>query len=235
MWCCSLSFGVAEIKQRSNSTKDHKSKRRPDRRSPVVNIQGQATVYVYNRTREAFVATEAVVADSYVRRLVGLLGKTKRWARVGTGLWIVPSRGVHTIGMMFPIDLVFLSRDKEVVHIEEYVRPFRISRVSLKASQRIRAAPAYDLPHWDEGRGPVGDFLRGPAYRGFGTCHLCRRLVLCRPEMTNIVESSSPCAKRCYAPSSRGRNDPGLKSRSTARLDNTWRQCCSPPLQRRWF
>jgi uncharacterized membrane protein (UPF0127 family) len=100
----------------------------------VVNTQRQGTVYVYNRTREAFVATEAIVADSYVRRLVGLLGKTKRWARVGTGLWIVPSRGVHTIGMMFPIDLVFLSKDKEVVHVEEYVRPFRISRVSLKAS-----------------------------------------------------------------------------------------------------
>ena len=61
-------------------------------------------VYIYNKTRETFVATEATVADSYVRRLVGLLGKTKRWAQLGRGLWIVPSRGVHTIGMMFPID-----------------------------------------------------------------------------------------------------------------------------------
>src|SRR5271170_4288132 len=98
-------------------------------------------VYIYNRTREAFVATEAAVADSYVRRLVGLLGKTKRWARVGTGLWIVPSRGVHTIGMMFPIDLVFLSKEKEVVHIEEYVRPFRISRISLKATSVLELPP----------------------------------------------------------------------------------------------
>ena len=91
-------------------------------------------VYVYNKTRETFVATEATIADSYVLRLVGLLGKTKRWARQGSGLWIVPSRGVHTIGMMFPIDLVFLSKDKEVVHIEEHVRPFRVSKISLKAS-----------------------------------------------------------------------------------------------------
>jgi len=79
--------------------------------------------------------------DPYVRRLVGLLGKTKRWARVGTGLWIVPSRGVHTIGMMFPIDLVFLSKEKEVVHVEEYVRPFRISRVSLRASSVLELPP----------------------------------------------------------------------------------------------
>ena len=31
-------------------------------------------VYIYNRTRESFVATKAVVANSYVARLVGLLG-----------------------------------------------------------------------------------------------------------------------------------------------------------------
>jgi uncharacterized protein len=97
-------------------------------------LDQKRAVYVYNKTRETFVATEAIVADSYVRRLVGLLGKTERWAKLGTGLWIVPSRGVHTIGMLFPIDLIFLNKDKEVVHLEEYVRPFRISRVSLKAS-----------------------------------------------------------------------------------------------------
>ena len=37
--------------------------------------------YVYNTTRETFVATEAKLADGYVSRLVGLLGKTRRWAR----------------------------------------------------------------------------------------------------------------------------------------------------------
>src|SRR5450755_3305522 len=99
------------------------------------------SVYVYNKTRETFVATEATVADSYLRRLVGLLGKTRRWARLGTGLWIVPSRGVHTIGMLFPIDIIFLNKDKEVVHLEEYVRPFRISRVSLRANSVL------ELPH----------------------------------------------------------------------------------------
>ena len=107
----------------------------------MANHKNGRAVYVYNKTRETFVATEASVADSYVRRLIGLLGKTKRWARLGCGLWIVPSRGVHTIGMMFPIDLIFLSKEKEVVHVEEYVRPFRISRVSLKASSVLELPP----------------------------------------------------------------------------------------------
>ena len=91
------------------------------------------SVCVYNKTRETFVATDVSVADNYFRRLVGLLGKTKRWAKLGRGLWIIPSRGVHSIGMLFPIDLVFLSKDRTVVHVEEHFRPFRISRISLKA------------------------------------------------------------------------------------------------------
>jgi uncharacterized protein len=109
----------------------------------MTNTNGRRSrvVYVYNKTRESFVATEAVVADSYVSRLVGLLGKTKRWARLGAGLWIIPSQGVHTIGMLFPIDVVFLSKDKEVIHIEEVVRPFRISKVSFKATSVLELPP----------------------------------------------------------------------------------------------
>ena len=98
-------------------------------------------VCIYNKTRETFVATEATVADGYFTRLVGLLGKTKRWAKLGRGLWIVPSRGVHTIGMLFPIDLIFLNKEGMVVHTEEYVKPFRISRVSLKAESVLELPP----------------------------------------------------------------------------------------------
>ena len=97
--------------------------------------------YVYNKTRETFVATEATVANDYFRRLVGLLGKTKRWAKLGRGLWIIPSRGVHTIGMLFPIDVIFLNKDKEVVHLEEHIRPFRISKIFLKANSVLELPP----------------------------------------------------------------------------------------------
>jgi uncharacterized protein len=90
-------------------------------------------ICVYNKTRERFVATNAKVADGYFSRLVGLLGTTRRWARPGKGLWIVPSHGVHTIGMLYSLDLVFLDRNYVVVDVEEHVRPFRISKVSFKA------------------------------------------------------------------------------------------------------
>jgi len=101
-------------------------------------------VCVLNRTRERFVATNVAVANSYFRRLVGLLGKTRRWARAGQGLWIVPSHGVHTIGMLFPIDLIFLDREKNVVRLEEHVKPFRISIGSLR-TYSVLELPAHTV------------------------------------------------------------------------------------------
>jgi uncharacterized membrane protein (UPF0127 family) len=103
--------------------------------------QRRNALYVYNNTRETFVATEATLADSYLRRLIGLLGKTRRWARLGAGLWIKPSRGVHTIGMLFPIDLIFLGKENVVVGVEEHLRPFRISKVSFKATSVLELPP----------------------------------------------------------------------------------------------
>jgi uncharacterized membrane protein (UPF0127 family) len=98
-------------------------------------------VSIFNKTRQSFLATNAVVANTYLSRLIGLLGQTPKWVREGQGLWIVPSRGVHTIGMMFSLDLVFLTKDKEVVHVEERVPPFRISKVLLKAHSVLELPP----------------------------------------------------------------------------------------------
>jgi len=104
-------------------------------------ISAQGEVYVYNKTKEGFIATKVAVANTYLRRLVGLLGMTKKWITPDQGLWIVPSRGVHTIGMLFPIDLIFLDRDRRVIHLEEHVRPFAVSKVCLNASSVLELPP----------------------------------------------------------------------------------------------
>lgn len=100
-------------------------------------LNGGKYVCVYNQTRERFIATHVKVADGYFSRLVGLLGTTPRWAHPGAGLWIVPSHGVHTFGMLYALDLIFLDRNHVVVEVEEHIRPFRISKVSLKAKSLL--------------------------------------------------------------------------------------------------
>jgi uncharacterized protein len=98
------------------------------------------TGYAFNRTRQAFLATELTVADTHWSRLRGLMGTTPDSFRFGHGLWIVPSHGVHTLAMRYPIDVIYLNPDKTVVHLEENIKPWRIAPV------RMEAATVLELP-----------------------------------------------------------------------------------------
>ena len=82
-------------------------------------------VFVYNKTRETFLAFRVKVADSILGRLIGLLGR--RSLQPDSGVWIVPANAVHTIGMLFSFDLVLIDKDFKVVGLRELVRPFRVT------------------------------------------------------------------------------------------------------------
>lgn len=88
-------------------------------------------VRVYNTTRNSCLGEQVGMADSSLRRLVGLLGK--RSLAPGRGLFIVPSQAIHTVGMVFPIDVIFVDKKYNVVGVREAVRPFRITRIFWKA------------------------------------------------------------------------------------------------------
>jgi len=87
-------------------------------------------VKVVNETRGAVIGDRVEVANTSMRRLFGLLGR--RSLNAGQGLWIKPSSGVHTMGMMFPIDVVGLDRKGTVLKIWKDLVPFRVTSVSLK-------------------------------------------------------------------------------------------------------
>jgi len=99
-----------------------------------------AKAYAYNQTRQTYLATELRVADTHRSRFVGLLGTSARDFVSGKGLWIVPCRGVHTLGMRFAIDVVYLDSGKAVVHVEQNLAPWRLAPV------RLRAASVMELP-----------------------------------------------------------------------------------------
>jgi uncharacterized membrane protein (UPF0127 family) len=56
-------------------------------------------------------------------RMKGLLGRKSR--PPNEGILIRPAPSIHTFFMRFPIDVVFLSRDGEVLKIAEHVSPWR--------------------------------------------------------------------------------------------------------------
>jgi uncharacterized protein len=90
-----------------------------------------ATGYAFNRTRNAYLATHLSVAGTHWSRLRGLMLKDPSSFPAGDGLWIVPSRGVHTLAMKFPIDVLYLNANKLVVHVEQNLKPWRVARVSM--------------------------------------------------------------------------------------------------------
>jgi uncharacterized membrane protein (UPF0127 family) len=103
---------------------------------------GDSPVFVFNRTKQTFLAYRVEVADSILKRLVGLLGK--RSLDSDSGLWIIPSRGIHTLGMLFDIDVVFLDKSLRVVGLRELVRPYSITSLVLNA-ESVLELPSHTI------------------------------------------------------------------------------------------
>jgi uncharacterized protein len=68
-----------------------------------------------NTTRGAMLADRADIADTSAKRRTGLLKHSG--LAPGEGLWIVPCEGVHTFFMKFPIDVVFLNKQRKILKI----------------------------------------------------------------------------------------------------------------------
>ncbi len=85
---------------------------------------------VINLTKKTWLATKVRVADNFLTRLVGLLKRSHLGPE--EALWLMPSKGIHTIGMKFPIDVVFLSRDFHVLGLISDMLPNRISGVHFR-------------------------------------------------------------------------------------------------------
>jgi len=89
-------------------------------------------VRAVNATRGTVLGDCVRVADTALMRIVGLLGE--RQLSRGDGLLILPCQGVHTWGMMFPIDVLVLDGQWNVLALRRRMRQFRITRIFWKAA-----------------------------------------------------------------------------------------------------
>ena len=78
-----------------------------------------------NHTRNTVLGDAVELADTSETRRVGLL-KHER-LEPGSGLWIVPCESVHTFFMKFPIDLVYLDKQRKVRKVRHAVPAWRLS------------------------------------------------------------------------------------------------------------
>ncbi len=75
------------------------------------------------------------LANNSWTRFVGLLGR--RTLDAGTGLWIRPCSGVHTIGMSIAIDVIGLDKKLQVIALWPNLLPWRLTRVSWRMSSVV--------------------------------------------------------------------------------------------------
>lgn len=74
------------------------------------------------------------IADSFYERLLGLL--PRRSIADSEGLMLVPCSSIHTVGMRFPIDVLFLDFQNKVLGYSDSVLPNRI-RVAPRGTVKV--------------------------------------------------------------------------------------------------
>ncbi len=87
---------------------------------------------VFHAATHKEIVSNLEVAETFSARSKGLLGRSS--LVVGEGLLIRPCKGVHTIGMKFPIDVVFLDYSNNVIGLCKDLQPNRMTSIRLRAS-----------------------------------------------------------------------------------------------------
>ena len=108
----------------------------------------------FNHTRQRYLADHGPVAGRPWARMRGLIGRKS--LQPNEGLLLLGTKGIHTIGMRFSIDVLFLNADGWVIHSIDALKPFRISPYMKNATMVIEL-PAGVL---HETGTQVGDWIK---------------------------------------------------------------------------
>lgn len=74
--------------------------------------------------RETICGIDVEVAETFAERAKGLIGR--RGLPAGAGMMIPKCNCIHTCFMRFPIDVLFLDKDGNVVKTVRKIRPWRL-------------------------------------------------------------------------------------------------------------
>ncbi|HEU5442265.1 MAG TPA: DUF192 domain-containing protein [Steroidobacteraceae bacterium] len=95
-------------------------------------------VRVINETRGSELGDRVAVARSFWSRGRGLM--FRQFLAPGSGLVIEPCSSIHTMWMRFPLDVLYLSREHEVLRADSAMPPWRIGPL------RTRSRYVVELP-----------------------------------------------------------------------------------------
>ncbi|MFP5490460.1 MAG: DUF192 domain-containing protein [Bacteriovoracia bacterium] len=90
---------------------------------------------ITHRETGKLVATQVRKADNLATRLLGLMFKAN--LQDMDGLMLQPCNSIHTFFMRFPIDVVFLTANNEVVKVIRSLKPWRMTWMYLRAVKTL--------------------------------------------------------------------------------------------------
>lgn len=85
------------------------------------------------------VVCEADIADRFLSRLVGLMGK--RAADCKSPLLLTRTSSIHTFFMRFPIDVVHLDRQGRVLAVQSALAPWQLGRFVKRTRHILELRP----------------------------------------------------------------------------------------------
>ncbi|MCL5885202.1 MAG: DUF192 domain-containing protein [Deltaproteobacteria bacterium] len=109
-----------------------------------------------NVTRDRLLGNAIRRAETFAARSRGLLGRSP--LREGEGLWICPCRSIHSVGMRFPFDALFVDAGMRVVALYSTFPRNRFSRYHRDA-RGVLELPAGAI---ERSGTEVGDLLEFP-------------------------------------------------------------------------
>ena len=93
----------------------------------------------FNITKQSFISLGVWIADTPLARFRGLARRAR--LRSDEALWVVPSRGLHAVGLFSWIDVLYLDANGRVLDTVENLRPWRVPRI-LRDCASILELPA---------------------------------------------------------------------------------------------
>lgn len=99
-------------------------------------------ICAFNQTRESFIGVHIVAGDFPPAGLGDRMAALK--PNSGTGMWMVPFRGIPATEARVPLDLLYLDENCQVIEAVEFFPTFRVSASSPTAAS-VLAVPTHSI------------------------------------------------------------------------------------------
>src|SRR5438128_2340768 len=94
-------------------------------------VMGSTRAQLLKCENNQVVVEHLEIAKTLWQQTIGLLGRDG--LPTGWGLWIAHCNGIHTFGMRFPIDVLFLDAEGKALRVVSALKPWRICGPFWKA------------------------------------------------------------------------------------------------------